>query len=585
MGLVLVAMQCGWLYLYAVEKQAHYAQETQARLMQTAEGMAADALLWLASGADAVGCVELASAQPHSILQSRGLAIPSALWFFPPVGKPEGPTGQGALAPGFAPALALELAPPAVLTTDKGERVEVLLTARRRPANAGEHRAGSVELRALPTAALRHMLASRQGPCARGVVQIPTHAGPVLFYTSPPSAVLRQLLEQAGPVAPVAGMSAPSVMSGPSVANAATAAGTGSDWAQSSLAVADLGEVSVQAGFESICSSPTNTQSFTSLPPWFWAGQGLAVVMALSLTVLLWRKARTLPPPAAHGEEGDAPATADDTNAALTQQVRAERARRQQLSAQLITLLEGVRCSIARELHDHTGQRLTAVLLALESAQSIQNQSGPVQNPQTSSSLLEHTAHELRGIHEELRDIARGLRPPALDMLGLEAALRALCGECAIPVGQESEPGLEVRFFADSVPPLYGDKGLALYRVAQEALHNAVKHAQATQVFVSLTGRGKALTLTVEDNGRGFAAGDPAAPAAADYSAESVSSLPQTGAPPGEQADTQTGAQTFAHTGLGLLLMAERMAQWGGTLHVESTPGRGTVVMAELPID
>jgi two-component system sensor histidine kinase UhpB len=139
---------------------------------------------------------------------------------------------------------------------------------------------------------------------------------------------------------------------------------------------------------------------------------------------------------------------------------------------------ESERLRIARGLHDEVGQVLTGVLLRLDD---------------------EETKEAVRGALDEVRRIARELRPEMLEHLGLVSALTELSRKFAGSSGLHVE-----RRFADDLPPLSDEAELAVYRVAQESLTNVARHAQASNVLVSL-GRGQgSVVLTVSDDGRGM---------------------------------------------------------------------------------
>jgi two-component system sensor histidine kinase UhpB len=151
---------------------------------------------------------------------------------------------------------------------------------------------------------------------------------------------------------------------------------------------------------------------------------------------------------------------------------------------------EAERARIARELHDEVGQTLTAVALRAERAASTESQQD--------EALTEIAETVLRSI-DDVRRIGRELRPEALDDLGLTSAMIALCSR----VGRQS--GLQVRReFDGHLPPLSDEVELVIYRVAQEALTNSLRHAEASEVGVSLKAVGPRVVLTITDDGRGI---------------------------------------------------------------------------------
>jgi signal transduction histidine kinase len=141
----------------------------------------------------------------------------------------------------------------------------------------------------------------------------------------------------------------------------------------------------------------------------------------------------------------------------------------------------------------------------------------------------------------DVRRLAVELRPKALDDFGLVAALEHLRDTFS------EQTGMRVDLEANVGDRLPSDVETALYRIVQESLTNIVKHAQARSVSIVLARGGTAVTAVIEDDGRGFIPGDS-----------------------GE--------------GLGLLGMGERLALLGGKLKLESSPGSGTTIVAEVPL-
>ena len=223
---------------------------------------------------------------------------------------------------------------------------------------------------------------------------------------------------------------------------------------------------------------------------------------------------------------------------ALHERLEGEVEERKALSRELLNLLEGVRLDISRDLHDHTGQLLTTLRLSLNAAQRELPPGG--EGCRTQLAAASEKVDQVLG---EIKAMARGLRPDTLDYFGLVPSLAALIDE------QRAASGLDFHFFHNEIPADFDrEKALALYRIAQEALSNTIRHAKAANVHVSLVRRDDRITLSVEDDGAGFT------PAAKPV------------------------------TSLGLTLMRERMLQLGGTLAVESAPGRGTHIAAEVAL-
>lgn len=188
-------------------------------------------------------------------------------------------------------------------------------------------------------------------------------------------------------------------------------------------------------------------------------------------------------------------------------------------------LQEDERRHLARELHDHLGQMLTALVHRLERSESDR------------SECLDLARQAL----EDTRELSRILRPRVLDDLGLGAALEWLgrrAGETA---------GIDVAVSVDGLPDGFRDPDLEslLFRIAQEALNNVVKHAHARFASVALTRSGNRLELRIRDDGVGFE--------------------------PGRIA-------TDDDRGIGMAGMRDRVELFGGDLAISSAPGKGTAI-------
>ena len=231
---------------------------------------------------------------------------------------------------------------------------------------------------------------------------------------------------------------------------------------------------------------------------------GLAAMLALSILLLRWvlspffrltemmgaidpeRPGRRLSWVDPRSSEGAA--LVDAFNAMLDRLESARRAAsRTALAAQ-----EAERSRVARELHDEIGQTLTAVMLHAERAAE--------SDPAVARAELARVADALRESLDEVRRIARELRPEALDDLGLVNALIALCSQI------EDQGGMRVRRqLQGKLPPRSPEGELVIYRIAQESLTNALRHADARVVNLSLTADAECVTLSVSDDGRGIA--------------------------------------------------------------------------------
>jgi two-component system sensor histidine kinase UhpB len=206
---------------------------------------------------------------------------------------------------------------------------------------------------------------------------------------------------------------------------------------------------------------------------------------------------------------------------------------RRESSARALAAQEAERLRIARELHDEIGQTLTAVALRAEHAAG---QAGPERRD------LAELADVVQQSLQDVRRISRELRPEALDELGLVNALIALCARVAEQSGMQIHRRLE-----GGLPELSPDVELAIYRIAQEALTNAMRHAHATEATVSLSREDGALVLMVADNGEG---------------------LPE-----------------HVAEGGGLTGMRERAMLIGGVLAINSIPGAGVEVTLRLGLN
>ena len=165
---------------------------------------------------------------------------------------------------------------------------------------------------------------------------------------------------------------------------------------------------------------------------------------------------------------------------AFNQMLERLESERRESGARALRAREAERLRIARGLHDEVGQVLTGVLLQLDSA-------------------AEETKQAVRQALEEVRRIARELRPEMLEHLGLVSALTELSRRFADQSGLRIE-----RRFGDDLPPLSAEAELAVYRVAQESLTNVARHAQASRVVLTLEPGVGSVVLRVVDDGCGM---------------------------------------------------------------------------------
>ena len=213
------------------------------------------------------------------------------------------------------------------------------------------------------------------------------------------------------------------------------------------------------------------------------------------------------------------------------------RLRLREVAARSVHAAEEERKRIAQELHDGIAQTLAAIRVRMRLARNAK--------PELQEAEMEAMRESLGTAIEELRAIALGLRPPALDVLGLGPAVEAL----ARSVARDTRLRVDVKadFPERRLEP---EAQLTVYRILQEALANVVRHAGADHVRVRLMAKNGNAELTVEDDGRGFVPSE------------------QLGGP----------------GNLGLLGMQERAAYVGGQVHISSRPGVGTRITAEIPI-
>jgi two-component system sensor histidine kinase UhpB len=222
-------------------------------------------------------------------------------------------------------------------------------------------------------------------------------------------------------------------------------------------------------------------------------------------------------------------------------ELQRDREQIQLLANQVIRAQEDERQRVSRELHDDTAQVLFAQLLRLTALKSSTND----QVRDTAKEMEDMTVEAI----ESVRRLALELRPPALDDLGLREALGALVQRF------EDQSDIKVDYkIAGHRERLSGEIELVLYRVAQEAMTNVLKHAGATSVVVDLIRTPDNVALSVTDNGKGF---DPIIPMVRDGRG----------------------------LGLGLFGMEERVQLVGGTLSITAVDPHGTRVTASIPID
>lgn len=208
----------------------------------------------------------------------------------------------------------------------------------------------------------------------------------------------------------------------------------------------------------------------------------------------------------------------------------------------LIEMDEDLRRHLAAELHDEIASDLAATGMRM----ALLRQALPQPIPADVTSCLGDTEAALIDINRKVRNLMAELRPPVLDDYGLAAALRWH--------GEKMQEYSDLAIILDvpeKFPRLVPEQELALFRIAQEALTNALKHARARTVTISLAVMETKVTVRVSDDGAGF--------------------------------DPDRSGQSQGLTGWGLTLMRERAESAGGTFGIASLPGRGTTVAVSLP--
>jgi len=213
---------------------------------------------------------------------------------------------------------------------------------------------------------------------------------------------------------------------------------------------------------------------------------GLAPLQRLTRAMATLDLLQPGPRPAVSGHAGIADLIR--TFNAMLDRLEAERATS---TARALSAQEGERRRIAQELHDEVGQTLTAVILELKRVAD--------QAPEPLRGQLRQVQETTRDGLDEIRRIARRLRPGVLEELGLVSALRALATE----ISQHSGAAVRQHFDGD-LSGLHDEAELVVYRVAQEAMTNTARHASATRMDIALSRTAVGAELRVGDNGKGF---------------------------------------------------------------------------------
>jgi signal transduction histidine kinase len=215
--------------------------------------------------------------------------------------------------------------------------------------------------------------------------------------------------------------------------------------------------------------------------------------------------------------------------------------RMQALSQRLMHVQEQERRHLARDLHDEIGQALTAVKMNLQTLHRKNDRPDIAASLSDSMSIVDH-------ILQHVRDLSLDLRPSLLDDLGLVSAVKWYVSR------QAERAGWDAQIFAeDSLSHLPADMAVTCYRIVQEAVTNAMRHAEARHLSVTLKKKAGELEIVIHDDGVGF--------------------------------DAVHAQQRAAHgQSLGVLGMEERVRQFDGRLSIRSSSGQGTEVMAMIPL-
>ena len=222
----------------------------------------------------------------------------------------------------------------------------------------------------------------------------------------------------------------------------------------------------------------------------------------------------------------------------------ADRARTRRLASELISAEERERATIARELHDSAAQSLAALVMQLSAA--TRAASAASGTPEPARAALEAAQALATDVLEEVRLLAHTMHPRVLDDLGLVAALRRLARETT----EHSSVEVTVNAQAGADSLAGSSQASVLYRVAQEAVQNALRHAAPAHVAIRIGATDARATLEVADNGRGF----------------------------------DVERERSEHRGMGLFTMQERVSLVDGTFQIVSHAGAGSTVIASVPL-
>lgn len=254
-------------------------------------------------------------------------------------------------------------------------------------------------------------------------------------------------------------------------------------------------------------------------------GLGFVIVTSVALYLVLGRMMREL-------QDGA------NAQASMASRLQERAAQQRLLSQRLMQAEEDTRRAVAKDLHDGPLQALTLSFMRLDAA-SRNADAEPIDAAQVASAMT-----AIREASDEIRGVVRALHPPLLAELGLSAAVERHCREMSSRTGRDIHFASEVAHGTGPHP----DIAIAAFRIAQEAVANAVKHTTADPIIVCLELHADEIEVDVTDRGPGF------------------------------NADSQIGV------GLGLLSMRERAESVGGSLTVRSASAGGTQVHVRIPV-
>lgn len=245
-----------------------------------------------------------------------------------------------------------------------------------------------------------------------------------------------------------------------------------------------------------------------------------------------WSEIQLLPIPSAEGQVEVVAVQSRDVSRRIAAEEKLKR-----VVLQLVSVQEDERRRIAQDLHDDVGQRMAALLLSLKATEQ-----AIAAGRQGVEADLRRCVRDAEALARQMRKVLYDLRPPALMRTPLRESLEALCSSFAQDTGLHVDLSCQ-----EALPPIAEAQAVAIYRLVQEALHNALKHARATRLWISLDFANGEVAVSVEDDGQGF-------------------------------------EREHAWSGMGLQGIRDRFLLLGGTFEVETAPGEGTRVYGSLPV-